>query len=365
MDDEIMVMLYILLEEDEARNQMRLFRRGLRDTQNPFETSDLYFKKTFRFSKELALMLINQLTPHLYSVRSTAIPAYLKVLVTLHFLGHGVYQHGAGLSSVTSLSQPVISRSISIVCRLISEHLMPEWISFPITNEKKTIIKQSFFDKFGFRGVLGCIDGTHVEIIAPPVTDLDHPPHVYINRKGYHSINVMLICDSNCRIIACDARYPGSVHDAAIWRMSDVRNYCRGQYENGDITSHLIGDSGYGLEPWLFVPFARVVPGSPEAMFNELLTSTRNCIERTNGILKGRFRCLLRHRVLHYTPDKAAYIIYASAVLHNIAVLANLQIDDEVVFEENDDPVRQPEIHENNLLQLGRMARTNYIRQNI
>jgi len=65
------------------------------------------------------------------------------------------------------------------------------------------------------KGILGAIDGTHVEIIAPSVNDLD-PPFVYVNRKGKHSINVMLIYDANNIIIGINARYLGSVHDAVI-----------------------------------------------------------------------------------------------------------------------------------------------------
>lgn len=49
--------------------------------------------------------------------------------------------------------------------------------------------------------MVGVIDGTHVDIIAPPVADIDHPPFVYINRKGKHSINVMLVCIFLCDFI--------------------------------------------------------------------------------------------------------------------------------------------------------------------
>lgn len=49
------------------------------------------------------------------------------------------------------------------------------------------------------------------------------------------------ISDSDTNIIGCNARYPGSVHDAAIWQMSDIKNYLRNEYENGDKLSHLLG----------------------------------------------------------------------------------------------------------------------------
>ncbi|CAL1672498.1 unnamed protein product [Lasius platythorax] len=212
------------------------------------------------------------------------------------------------------------------------------------------------------RGILGAIDGTHVEIIAPSVNNLEHPPFVYINRKGKHSINVMLICDANNIIIGINARYPGSVHDAAIWQVSEIRNYL----------SFLISDSGYGLEPWLLTPYANFEEGSPEEQYNMMHKSTRNVIERTNGILKSRFCCLSRHCVLNYHPAKAAYIIYSCAVLHNIAIRAKFHLDDydeineNYEIDENDELAHpNPDVNEDIHVHAGRRIRNLYVQQNI
>ncbi|EZA55356.1 Putative nuclease HARBI1, partial [Ooceraea biroi] len=220
------------------------------------------------------------------------------------------------------VSQSIVSRSISEICILITRHLMPQYIKFPTTPVEKRNAKEKFFQKWNIKGILGAIDGTHVEIIAPSVNDLEHPPYAYINRKGKHSINVMLICDADNIIVGINARYPGSVHDAAIWQISEIRNYLRTCYYNGDHALFLLGDSGYGQEPWLLTPYANFEDGSPEEQYNIIHKSARNVIERTNGILKSRFRCLSRHRVLNYHPAKAAYIIYSCSVLHNIAIKA-------------------------------------------
>lgn len=37
-----------------------------------------------------------------------------------------------------------------------------------------------------------------------------------------------------------------------------------------------------------------------------------------------RFRCLLKHRVLHYTPERATKIINACVVLHNLCIDYNI-----------------------------------------
>lgn len=49
-------------------------------------------------------------------------------------------------------------------------------------------------------------------------------------------------------------------------------------------------------------------------------------MERTIGLLKARWRCLLGHRVLHYDPAMAAKIVNACVCLHNIANERNAPI---------------------------------------
>lgn len=77
-----------------------------------------------------------------------------------------------------------------------------------------------------------------------------------------------------------------------------------------------LGDSGYALEPWLLVPYPDT-PSDLESHYNKQHSRARNAIERCNGVLKARFRCILKERVLHYQPSQASKIINACAVLHN------------------------------------------------
>lgn len=350
---------------------MRFERRKLRDYQNAFELPEDQFIKIFRLSKNLIRNIIDNIQPYAQQRRRrSSIPLHLRVLATMHFLGHGSFQKAVGLSGWTCMSQTLISRSISEVCKLITEHLLQLWVNFPINFDQENENKLRFYENWGMRGIIGVIDGTHVEIIAPPRTDVDHPPFVYINRKGKHSINVMLICDANQKLLAIDARYPGSVHDSAIFRTSEVRNHLRNKYNMGQRGSYLIGDSGYGSEPWLLTPFLQTQQNTPEERYNTLLKSARNVIERTNGIWKRRFSCLSRHRTLLYHPSRAAYIIYACAVLHNMALHEHIPLLDANDNERNevDDPEQEQdhnEINFNEVADLGRQTRQNYVRANI
>lgn len=98
----------------------------------------------------------------------------------------------------------------------------------------------------------------------------------------------------------------------------------------------LLGDAGYPLEPWLLTPYRTPDIGSPQARFNDIHSRCRNTIERTNGVLKNRWRCLLSARELHYTPAKAIKIINVCAALHNICI--HFKSDLNVPCEEVDIP---------------------------
>lgn len=84
------------------------------------------------------------------------------------------------------------------------------------------------------------------------------------------------------------------------------------------------GDSGYAQHAYLMVPVPNIEQGTPAVHYNKLHATARNTVERTIGRLKGRFRCLLVHRVLHYHPDMVAKIVVACCVLHNICNRAGL-----------------------------------------
>lgn len=81
--------------------------------------------------------------------------------------------------------------------------------------------------------------------------------------------------------------------------------------------------AGYPTRPWILTPIPHPET-EEEERFNERFRSIRSGIERCNGVIKNRFRCLLKHRVLHYSPSVAAHIINACVVLHNMCIEAGV-----------------------------------------
>lgn len=93
----------------------------------------------------------------------------------------------------------------------------------------------------------------------------------------------------------------------------------------------ILGDSGYPLRTWLLTPFNDPEPDTPEYRYNTFHKNTRVKIECCNGVLKSRFRCLLKHRMLHYAPNVACKIISACVVLHNICREHNVpEVEEEI-----------------------------------
>lgn len=200
--------------------------------------------------------------------------------------------------------------------------LQAEFIVFPHTVSAFNQNKASFMEKFRISGVIGCIDGTHIAILKPQVEE-----HNFINRKGFHSLNVQIVCDSNLKILNLNANFLGSTHDSFIWRQSVVKQYLHDLYvQNRTRGVWLLGDSGYPLVPYLMTPFGNPEPNSPESQFNTRHASARNCVERCIGLLKMRFRCLLKERTARYSPQFVGRMTTACAVLHNICLLNDVPL---------------------------------------
>ncbi|CAI6352599.1 unnamed protein product [Macrosiphum euphorbiae] len=318
---------------------------------DPFTLSHRLFVKNFRLTKDVVRDLINLLKPHIVSnhIRSSAIDLNTKVFITLNFLATGSYQSPIGNSRFMALSQPTVSLCISeVVAALNLPEIFNVWVKFPKDINELTDIRNGFYRDTGFPGVIGSC--------------------IYINRKGYYSINVQLICDSKLKILNVNALFPGSTHDIHVWNNSSVLPILQELYRRNYNDFYLLGDSGYPLRQWLLTPISNPSTEAEE-YYNKRQMSTRSVIERCNGVLKVRFRCLLKDRTLHYKPEKASSIINACIVLHNMCISNNIELVDEpdvrglddLGMIENEDTLADLNVR-NIELGLGRHQRNNVIR---
>ncbi|KAI4462422.1 hypothetical protein MML48_4g00013483 [Holotrichia oblita] len=176
-------------------------------------------------------------------------------------------------------------RTVYEITLCLENHLSDIYIYFPTIEQEKLQKKVTFLNRWGIGGVIGAVDCTYIAILCP-----QDEGHNYMNRKGYYSKNVQIICDADLKIMSINAQHAGGTHDAFIWRHSGVHQLLKQNYLRGERN---IGDSGYPLQPYLLTPVPDVQPNSPEERFNRAHSSARNCVERCIGTLKTRFRCLL------------------------------------------------------------------------
>ncbi|XP_067892373.1 putative nuclease HARBI1 [Heterodontus francisci] len=116
--------------------------------------------------------------------------------------------------------------------------------------------------------VQGFTDCMHVVIKAP-----DRQPVTFLNRKGFYSLNLQLVCDHSANALHCTGSDPG-------W---------------------ILGDKGNPKQTWLLTP-VRNTTSDAEELFNTCQGSTRATIEQAIGMLKMWFRCQPR-RLSHYPCD--------------------------------------------------------------
>jgi len=96
------------------------------------------------------------------------------------------------------------------------------------------------------------------------------------------------------------------------------------QEQKTNLLYYFTRDSGYALRPWMMTPIMDNNLNNASRRCNDRQKSTRSLIERCNGVLEMRFRCLLKHRILHYRLDVCSKIINACTVLHNICIHDNV-----------------------------------------
>ena len=305
-----MALILALLENRESLRKQRVFRDRIQPLD--FMDDDELISR-YRLPRHCIIELCDTMTNDLQrpSMRSHALPVSTQVLVALRYYATGSMQRVAG--DLHGISQPSVSRCVSAVSASLTR-LASTYIKFPTDEATQRHVMNDFYKTAAFPNVLGCVDGTQIAILAPSCNE-----QVYVCRKGFHSLNVQAICDAKLRFLNIVAKYPGSAHDAFIWRNCAVHHYLQ-QHTTSGVQKWLLGDSGYPVSQFLMTPVTH--PSTvAENNYNKKHSQTRNAIERAFGVLKMRFRCL--HNTggcLQSPPNSCVKTITACAVLHNICI---------------------------------------------
>ena len=306
----------------------RNFRREriFRDRRNPLDIySDSELHERCRFNKDGLVFIVDMIGDSLShpTRRSNALSPIEQVFIALRFYSCGTFFIVD--ADTVNVSKATVSRCVSRVSAALKQ-IVHDVIRFPRNDADLQSGKEQFF-RLGFPGAVGAIDCTHVRIQAPSSKEF-----CYVNRKSEHSINVQAVCSADRKFINVVIKWPGSVHDARIWKESELYKDMR----DGRISGILLGDCGYGNSSNLLTPF-RNPNSTAQQRYNYHHKRCRVRIEQAFGILKRRFAVLKNE--IRMDPSKCCTIIAACFVLHNIAMdLTGVSSDDLIDATENAPP---------------------------
>ena len=151
--------------------------------------TDEELRNRFRFGRRQGIGYITNLIAdelRRSTRRNHALPSLQQVLIALRFYASGSFLQVIG--DTAGVDKSTVSRVVTNVSNaLIAKQ--SEFITWP-TDAEVAECKNSFYRRGGFPCVIGCVDGTHIRIQAP-----NEHENAYVNRKGFHSINVQGVCN--------------------------------------------------------------------------------------------------------------------------------------------------------------------------
>ena len=248
-----------------------------------------------------------------------------KIVVMLYKLMHGVSI--PLVADKAAIGKSTVHQILRQVCSAISIHF-GHLIAWP-AGRRLARVTSAFQSKQWFPNCIGAIDGSHINIQAPPnsIVAADHR-----NRNKSFSILLQGVVDSKCHFTSVNIGQPGSLHDSAHFKSSElyrkVEGGIMGGFHDDPLTwpaglpfpPYIVADRGYPLLSWCITPFKTGPMGAPltreEAWFNRKHSSTRMSVERGFGTLKSRFKEIgsKTSLKLEFLPT----VVHSCCILHNI-----------------------------------------------
>ena len=228
------------------------------------------------------------------------------------------------------------------MCLAISVHF-GHLISWPV-GQRLQRIAAAFQSKQLFPNSIGAMDGSHIYISSPSSTIVatDH-------RNRYKSFSILLqgVVDSKCYFTSVNCGPPGSLHDSAHFRSTELYRKVEEGIMSGfhddprtwatalPFPPYILADRGYPLLSWCITPFKVGPMGAPlsreEVWFNRKHSSTRMSVERGFGILKSRFREIGTKSSLKL--DFLPTVVHCCCVFHNILLASKDRTLDQILID--------------------------------
>lgn len=148
----------------------------------------MWNRARYRFLRESILFITNLVGSDIS--RNTrwnhALRPLHQVFISLRFYASGSFLQV--IDNTLGVDKSTVSRVITYVSRALIVK-QPRFIKWRSTNNECATIKNEFYLRSRFPCVIRSVDGTRVRLQAPSQHENN-----YVNRKGFHSINVQGVC---------------------------------------------------------------------------------------------------------------------------------------------------------------------------
>jgi len=282
--------------------------------------TDSMFRTAFHMSRKVFLKLLSMIESKLkrdeiMGRRShrTVIAPDMRLGITIRILSGANYVDTMGMFRVGSAT---VYRVFHDTCDALMDHLF-----LPGLPRTRYELRQSSY-KFKtsrenrpspFTGCVGALDGICVKIKKP---DNDLNPAAFYCRKGYYSLPVQALVDSEYRFLSFPARCVGSTHDSLAHSVSSLGRYLAEGLLQEEF--FIIGDEAYVCTESLIKPVPSSQADEVDDAFNFYLSSLRIHVERAFGMLVAHWRILKVG--LEFSVERDTRIICLAMKIHNFCV---------------------------------------------
>lgn len=222
----------------------------------------------------------------------------------------------AGVSTIREIT----TETCAVLWNVLHPRVMPT------PDEEKWInIADDFYTRYNFPLCLGAIDGKHIRIKKP-----NKSGSLYYNYKGFFSIILLAVTDSEGKFVVVDVGSCGSNNDGGIFHKSvfgrQLASGTLGIPTEGTVPLTdiklpfmFVADDAFPLKHNIMKPFSNRQLTHEKEVFNNRLSRARNVVEGSFGRIAMMWRLL--QRPMDVQPVIATDIVKAITVLHNFVLI--------------------------------------------
>ena len=291
-----------------------------------------FFDRHFRFNKVNVERLADMLNLERETDQGSPLTPVQSVCIALNSFAGGHFQRISGYCGNVSqnAARVAINRVTAELLRL-----MPEYVRMPTVEEMRATATR-MEEAYHLPGFAYGIDGMHVLFdhaprgipVGPGYPSLQN----FFGRKMHWCINVVYVCGDRHIIYALDRDWHGAAHDSRIWQFSLFKQVIEDQPR-----FLLAGDSAFPISEVLIKPFTtdEAMRSARKRLFNKRHSALRTVMtENTFALLTGRWPCLKHMRVRY---DNAKPTIDVTALLHNLSIIWDDELDDDMLDADGND----------------------------